>query len=65
MNQADKIKGALFGQAIGDALGAGTEFMTRAEVQQHNPLACAIIHRYARTPTVHSDQKVTGQTIRK
>ncbi|WP_413175785.1 ADP-ribosylglycohydrolase family protein [Anabaena azotica] len=30
---ADKIRGVLFGQAIGDALGFGTEFLSRSEVK--------------------------------
>ena len=29
---ADRIRGALFGQAVGDALGFGTEFFSRSEV---------------------------------
>ncbi len=37
MSTLDRLKGCAYGQAIGDALGLGAEFMTRAEVEKRYP----------------------------
>ncbi|MBI3371403.1 MAG: ADP-ribosylglycohydrolase family protein [Betaproteobacteria bacterium] len=34
---ADRIRGVLYGQAVGDALGLGTEFLSRAQVIEYYP----------------------------
>ena len=36
-NIKDRILGCLYGQAIGDALGLGTEFMSKGDVKNHYP----------------------------
>lgn len=37
MTTEEKIKGMMLGYALGDALGIGTEFMTRREVERYYP----------------------------
>ncbi len=34
---SDRIRGVLYGQAVGDALGLGTEFLSKTQVRQYYP----------------------------
>ena len=35
--QIDQVRGILFGHAIGDALGIGTEFLSKQQVEEYYP----------------------------
>lgn len=43
MNLSDRIKGGLYGVAVGDALGGTTEFLTRKEIEQKHGYLTDII----------------------
>lgn len=50
MTLYDKIRGCLFGFALGDALGLGTEFMNRTEIEFYYPNECRHFDDIVRDP---------------
>lgn len=44
MLSQDQLRGVIYGQAVGDALGLGTEFLSKSEVDEYYPQG---LHRYA------------------
>lgn len=48
MDKRSKIRGCLYGMAVGDALGIGTEFMTRQEIRIHYPDGLTHYDRFIR-----------------
>ena len=45
LNLKEKVYGFIFGGAIGDALGLGTEFMSVAEVRRRYPAGLQSYHQ--------------------
>ena len=57
----DRFRGCLLGGAIGDALGAGIEFMPLAEIRDRFGLAgvTGYVHAYGRTGAITDDTQMT------
>ena len=57
----ERFLGTIFGQAVGDALGLSTEFMSKQEVDRFYPNGT--IHKSCRMIIVVVGKEATGQMI--
>ena len=60
----NSMKDVIFGQAIDDALGLGTEFMPHAEVLANYPNGLTLIIRLFKTSIGEDGGRESGRTIR-
>ena len=62
----DRFRGCLYGQAIGDALGLGTECMTDEDISwkyPNGPMDYNTTSRYTKTDIGNVGKLATGRTI--
>ena len=59
----ERFLGTIFGQAVGDALGLSTEFMSKQEVDRFYPNGMRTIHKSCRMIIVVVGKEATGLMI--
>lgn len=59
----DRFRGCIYGQAIGDALGLGTEFMIDEDIAWKYPHGLNTTNRYTKTDIGNDGRLATERTI--